>query len=130
MTRQTALSSLSFSKQRRLLTASQYKAVFDDATWKVSNREWLILARTNGQPTARLGLVLAKKNVRLAVQRNRLKRLVRETFRLQQLKGLDVVVLCRKGADAKTNPEIITDLNMLWQKLLKRHRQVSSTDKQ
>lgn len=47
---------------------------------------------------ARLGVVVAKRNVRLAVARNRLKRFVRESFRLLQanLRGLDVVVVIKK----------------------------------
>ena len=111
--------SFAFTKQHRLLDASQYKAVFDKASWKVSNKEWLFLARKNQLDHARLGLVIAKKHVRLSVQRNRLKRLTRESFRLQpdNLAGIDIIVLCRKGADLKTNPETFTDLNNLWRKL-------------
>jgi ribonuclease P protein component len=49
---------------------------------------------------ARLGLVVAKKHLKRAVDRNRFKRLVRESFRShqEQLAGLDVVVLARNGA--------------------------------
>ena len=54
---------------------------------------------TNSHPQARLGIVVAKRNVRLAVARNRIKRLVRETFRHQQqrLNGLDIVVVVKKN---------------------------------
>lgn len=47
---------------------------------------------------ARLGIVVAKRNVRLAVNRNKLKRLIRETFRRQhdQMQGLDIVVIVKK----------------------------------
>lgn len=47
---------------------------------------------------ARLGMVVAKRNVKLAVDRNKLKRLIRESFRLQhqQMQGLDVVVVVKK----------------------------------
>lgn len=53
----------------------------------------------------RLGIVVAKRNVRLAVNRNRLKRLIREAFRQQQhcLPGLDVVVVVRKDFAAQAN---------------------------
>ncbi|MEQ8800483.1 MAG: ribonuclease P protein component, partial [Haliea sp.] len=73
--------SASFGKSRRLLTASQYRAVFDDAAVKVSHRNLLLLARITDHPQSRLGLVIAKKNVRKAVQRNRIKRVARELFR-------------------------------------------------
>ena len=43
--------------------------------------------------------MVAKRNVRLAVERNKLKRVIRETFRhkYQQLQGLDVVVVVKKN---------------------------------
>ena len=57
-----------------------------------------MLACASEQPQARLGIVVAKRNVKLAVDRNRLKRLVRESFRQQQehLGGLDIVVIIKK----------------------------------
>ena len=47
-----------------------------------------------------MGLAIAKKCARRAVDRNRLKRLVRESFRLERLglPGLDLVVMCRRDA--------------------------------
>lgn len=58
-----------------------------------------MFAGTSTQPLARLGIVVAKRNVKLAVARNRIKRLVRETFRQQQqrLDGLDIVVVVKKN---------------------------------
>ena len=45
----------------------------------------------------RLGIIIAKKNVKLAVERNRLKRQLRETFRKQRqvLPSLDIVLLAK-----------------------------------
>jgi len=73
-----------FDKSLRLLNAGDYQAVFDQSRLKVSTAELLFLANANGLDHPRLGLVVAKKNVRLAAQRNRLKRIVRESFRMQQ----------------------------------------------
>lgn len=58
-----------------------------------------MFASLSSQPQARLGIVVAKRNVRLAVARNKLKRLVRESFRQQQqrLNGLDIVVVIKKN---------------------------------
>lgn len=49
---------------------------------------------------ARLGLAISKKQARRAVDRNRLKRVVRETFRQHRarLPGTDIVVLARAAA--------------------------------
>ena len=50
--------------------------------------------------------MIGKKNVKLAVQRNRLKRLIRESFRHNQetLAGWDIVVIARKGLGELENP--------------------------
>ncbi len=58
-----------------------------------------VLAGKGEQPNARLGIVVGKRNVKLAVERNKLKRLVRESFRIQQqfLGGLDIVVVIKKN---------------------------------
>ena len=51
----------------------------------------------NAQGYSRLGMVVSKRNCALAVNRNRLKRLIREAFRLNQsdLSALDLVVSLR-----------------------------------
>ena len=95
------MSGSNFCRGRRLVTKAGYKDVFDDATYKVSHRHLLILARPNGLKSPRLGIVVAKKNIKFAVDRNRVKRVVRETFRLNQqvIQDLDVVFLARRGLD-------------------------------
>ena len=97
-----------FEKSKRLLTAQDYKAVFDAAKWKVSCKELLCLAKPNGFDTPRLGLIIAKKNVKLAVQRNRIKRVIRESFRLHQdqLPNGDLIILARQGLADLTNEEL------------------------
>lgn len=124
-----------FDKSRRLLDAKAYKAVFDDAQLKVSNQQVLFLARENSLPYSRLGLVIAKKNVRLATQRNRIKRIIRESFRLKQhsLNGMDTIVLARRGLDQLDSAGLHNLFNQLWQQLEKkaekknRHKQPKTT---
>lgn len=64
-------------------------------------------------------MVFSKKNLKLSVQRNRIKRLVRETFRVRQfdLPTLDIVVLGRRGLDSLDNHDVIIILDRLWQRL-------------
>lgn len=109
----------SFDKPLRLLDANAYTTVFDNAQLKVSKQQVLYLARKNGTAIPRLGLVIAKKNVRLAIQRNRIKRILRESFRLQQhrLGGIDTVVLARRGLDQLDNRALHALFNQLWQQL-------------
>ena len=60
-----------------------------------------ILQCPNGLEYPRLGLVVAKKVLPRAVDRNRVKRVLREAFRLGQweLGGLDVVVRVKTNSD-------------------------------
>jgi ribonuclease P protein component len=118
------LTSNGFGRNLRLLTAPDYQAVFSQAEFKVSRPQLLILAIRHGNVNPRLGLVIAKKNIRLAVQRNRVKRLIRESFRHHQhlLTGLDIVILARKGLDATDNAATTQLLETLWQDLVRRHK--------
>ncbi len=108
-----------FPKSARLLAASEFQRVFQQASTKVSHRHLLMLAIESQCLYPRLGLVIAKKNVRLAVQRNRVKRLIRETFRQQQAKlpPIDVIVLARRGMDTLSNPQLQQLLDQQWHKL-------------
>lgn len=126
------MSKQGFSKQLRLLNSSDFQAVFDDAPFRASHKHLLILARPNNRRFPRLGLVIAKKNIRLAAQRNRIKRLVRETFRLQQqqLAGIDAVVLARRGMDELDNQQLNQQLNQQWQRVKKKARKFYSAQSQ
>ena len=68
---------------------------------------------------SRLGLVVSKKNISKAVERNRVKRVIRESFRKNKtlIPNLDVVVLIRKGIDVLPNVVISSKMNSLWDAL-------------
>ena len=119
------MASYGFGKHLRLLTASQYKAVFDAVEFRAGGKQFLLLARHNHCDHARLGLVIAKKHVRTAVARNQIKRVIRESFRIHQheLAGLDIIVLARTGAAGLTKPTTHTVLIELWRQLLRRKSQ-------
>lgn len=91
----------SFTRARRLLTSTEFQAVFSGAEQRLSHRYYLVLSRPNQGVGPRLGMVVARKNVRLATRRNRIKRVARETFRqyLHQLGAVDVLFLPRRGMD-------------------------------
>ena len=65
---------------------------------KSRSERFLVQSSLNGGAFARLGIIVAKRVVRRAVDRSFLKRLVRETFRRQQqeLAGFDVLVRPRR----------------------------------
>lgn len=105
-----------FGKTRRLLKKSDYDHVFDKAK-KLVTSEFIILYRKNTLGYARLGLALSKKMIPKAHDRNRLKRLLRETFRTAQLPAIDVICLARNGVARVENKTIIAKLGTTWDKL-------------
>ena len=107
-----------FKKTQRLLNASDYKKVFDHSSVKVANSFLLLLAKPTDGCQSRLGLVVAKKNIPTAVQRNRIKRVARETFRKRQFQcSIDVVFLARQGVDNLSTQKLATIMEMSWAKL-------------
>ena len=108
-----------FGREKRLLTPRQFKAVFDSPSGKVPGRNVLLLARENDLQHPRLGLVIGKKSVKLSVERNRIKRQIRETFRHHQLElaGWDIVIVARKGLADLDNPELAKQFAKLWKRL-------------
>ena len=117
-------------KQAKLLKTIDYNHVFDSPV-RSSDRYFTVLARSNTLPHARLGLAFTKKRVKLAVARNRLKRISRESFRLTQLanrpleNGLpaqnkcyaDFIVLAGAQCTKATNQQLFDSLEKHWLQL-------------
>lgn len=115
-----------FRRPQRLIRPAEFRRVFARPC-KVSSRYALILARDNSLTRGRLGLAIAKRHVKTAVQRNRIKRHARESFRAHaaDLAGLDCVVLARAGLDRLSDRELRRALDALWQELIQRCRPFS-----
>lgn len=116
------MSELRFGKNRRLLGASDFQPVFKNARFKVSCQHILVLAVAGNLPSPRLGLVIAKKNVASAVDRNRVKRILRESFRHNQglLPAVDIVILARSGIGSLGKDVIRSRIDKLWQDLIQK----------
>lgn len=107
-----------FRPVNRLNKPADYQALF--ATGKrTGDRLFSIITRQNTLAEARLGLAISKKNVPLAVRRNRLKRIIRESFRHHQaeLQGLDVVVMVKRQINNVSDDIIIRTLDKHWDNL-------------
>lgn len=106
-----------FSQSRRLLKKTDYDDVFRDAK-KIANPHFIFLYRDNKLGYARLGLALSKKNIAKAHDRSRIKRLLRETFRVSHhLSAVDIVVLAKPGVAKVENASLIDGLQRIWSKL-------------
>jgi len=119
-----------FSRQLRLLKPDEYSRVFKNPV-RSSDRYLTILAvvREQAETTglqntdlvlnSRLGLAISKKNAKRAVDRNRIKRLIRESFRknLQILPAIDLVVMAKPVTKRAENKQIFQSLEQHWNKL-------------
>lgn len=113
------MADLEFSKRLRLLNAQDFTTVFSSTEVKVGCPQLLILASNTGQTNPRLGLVIAKKHLKLATRRNRAKRVIRESFRhrVPSLPPLDIIVLARKGIGELDKAALAELLQKLWVRL-------------
>jgi len=106
-----------FRKTNRLLNAAAFGRVFKKAT-RSRDKFFTVLCRDQKNDTARLGLAISKKHCRKATARNRIKRVIRESFRQhqQQLTGLDVVVINQPAASMASKLAMTESLERHWQK--------------
>ena len=105
---------LSFNKSSKL-TSQDYKKVFDNRLVK-RERFFLSFYKTNNFGKARLGLAISKKHVKRSVDRNRIKRIIRESFRVAMLSNLDYVFVAKKGLNKISKQELHDSLKKIWEK--------------
>jgi len=118
--------SYSFPRELRLLTPSQFSRIFDHPVKAVSDH-FTLLAKFNDTEHPRLGLTIAKKKEKTAVGRNRIKRVIRESFRLNQhnMPNIDIVVIARDKIGEAENKQLHKQLKKLWKKISLRCEQSS-----
>ena len=85
-----------------------------------ADRFFTILFHQNCLNRPRLGFAISKQKVRLAVGRNRLRRLVRESFRLRAaaLPAVDLVVLARDATGVAPSGELTASLEKHWVRVI------------
>ena len=117
----------SFPRHARLLRPAEFSQVFKQPI-RTSDRLFTILAIRNKETQARLGLAISKKHAKRAVDRNRIKRLIRESFRLHQhaLPAVDLVVMAKPATKSADNRQILQSLQQHWSRLKKQCAKSSS----
>lgn len=77
---------------------------------------FVVQAVANEAGEARLGMAVAIRAAGNAVRRNRIRRLIRESFRMhrQELPAVDVLVTARAAAAAATNRAVFESLAQHW----------------
>jgi ribonuclease P protein component len=109
-----------FHKRARLRTTKEFQQTYKVAR-KFKYDGVTVFANRNNLTHARLGLSIAKRQIPRAVDRNRIKRIIRESFRLKQaeLSNLDIIVTVYSSLLQPDHVGIKSCLNVLWSKLCK-----------
>jgi len=105
-------------RDARLRRAGDFAAL-RQASGRLGGRCFSVRYRPNGLDHARLGLAISKRVSKRAVERNRIKRLLRESFRhvRSQLPPVDLVVMAREAAAGLPGNELLAEIDALWRKL-------------
>ncbi|EFI34297.1 ribonuclease P protein component [Desulfonatronospira thiodismutans ASO3-1] len=115
------MGSLNFPRHLRLVRRPQFQACYAGGR-RYQTKHFIIFVRPNGRDYWRLGITASRK-IGPAVLRNRIKRLVREAFRLNQHlvpPGLDYVVVSKKRTDL---PGL--NLDMVQKQLMQLFQQIA-----
>jgi len=115
---------MKFSRRSRLLKPVQFRLVFKDPI-RSDDNYFRVLARKNNKDHHRLGMAVSKKVCARAVDRNRIKRIIRECFRTH-ISGqagagtLDFVVLPKHRVAGESNSIMDNSLINHWQRLIRK----------
>jgi ribonuclease P protein component len=106
-------------RESRLRRPADFAAL-RSSSGRAGGRCFHLRYRDNALGHARLGLAISKRVSKRAVERNRIKRLLRESFRRvrHQLPAVDLMVMAREQAAGMPGADLLTELDLLWKKLM------------
>ena len=119
----STLTGQGFPPHYRLHESREFDAVFKTSKYRVSGPQILLLGIDNQLPYSRLGMVIGKKSAAKSVQRSRIKRAIRESFRTLcnqdpnrdvNPSGLDIVIVARSGVALLDNQRLAQILAKNW----------------
>jgi ribonuclease P protein component len=106
----------SFPKHYHLRRPVEFSRVYDGRQKKHS-RGFIVFRLANNLEHPRLGLSVSRKFGN-AVRRNRIKRHIREAFRLGwrewRLRGVDLIVIPKRGADGFSSGDVTKDMTKVF----------------
>jgi ribonuclease P protein component len=110
--------SLRFPPQRRLRRPAEFKRAYAQGR-RLGNEFFTVNALPNGLSIPRLGMSVAARNLKHAVARNRIRRLIRESFRAHSasLPAFDLVIGVRAAVLGAESARVRERLETLWHKI-------------
>ncbi len=113
-------SNYSFTKKYKINKPAQYSHIFSKPK-RIVDKKFIIIAKLNKEKYPRLGLAISKKSIKLSVQRNRIKRLIKEYFRKEVIPcnaPIDFVVMAKKNIQNDDNKSLTLSLSVNFNKLI------------
>jgi len=92
-----------YARNQRIVKTDEFSSVFRLRPVQ-RTAHFVLYARSNSLPHARLGVVAAKRLAPRAVTRNTIKRVTRELFRQADLPPIDCIVRLSKPVNSKSWP--------------------------
>lgn len=110
-----------FKKDRRLDCSAEFSSVLS-SKFRSYDELFRVVALKNGGGPGRLGVTVSRRTAKQAVNRNRIKRIVRESFRKKQedLLGLDLVAVAKAASSNSENAVLFNSLARHWQDVIRK----------
>ena len=105
------------SPKRSISSKEGFGDIFDSPDQKHSTNNILILSKDKGLGFSRIGVAIRKKDNKLAVDRNNIKRKIKGSFlsKVLELPAKDFVVYVKKNLTGKEK-DLQKDLDSIWDK--------------
>ena len=111
-----------YPKSHRLRQKSEFDVVAKRGG-RYHTRGWSVYLKANSLSNPRLGVVVAKRVYSRAVDRNRIKRMVRESFRqLQAMPNVDILIAAKFDVINMSGAELNEALDKIWRHCLDRYK--------
>ena len=103
--------------KRSISSKEGFEKIFTSPDQKFSTRNILVLSKANDENFARIGVAIRKKDIKLAVNRNNIKRKIKGSFltKALELPSKDFVVLVKRNLVGK-EVELKKELENIWGK--------------
>ena len=103
--------------KRSIPSSEGFNEIFSSPDKKFSTDNVLVLSKSNSCGVARIGVAIRKKDTKLAVNRNNIKRKIKESFlsKVLELHAKDFVVFVKKNLTGNEK-DLQKDLDIIWDK--------------